>query len=53
MFGFQLDHGDDGWVWRLEENGVFSVKLAYEKLKLLMVFEDNRNVDERRGEESV
>jgi len=38
----------DGWVWKAEEGGVFSVKSSYKKLKKLLVLEEGRSLQKKK-----
>lgn len=40
LLGFRLAEEEDGWRWRLDENGRFSVKSSYVKLVGLVTVED-------------
>ena len=46
--GFRLLDDEDGWRWRLEDDGCFSVKSTYEKLEGLVLVEDLWREEEKR-----
>lgn len=48
LVGFRLGEDEDGWRWRLEEDGRFSIKSSYEKLEGLVVSEDVWGEEARR-----
>jgi len=43
-----LSHGEDVRVWKLEENGEFSVSSLYKKLEVFSAHDDDTGEEERR-----
>lgn len=46
--GHVWSNGEDGWVWRMEEEGKFTVKSMYAKLERRWIVENNWSVEELR-----
>jgi hypothetical protein len=46
--GFVWVHGEDRWRWKLEEDGVFTIKSLYNKLEGVCRREGVRSDKERR-----
>jgi len=46
--GHVWNQGQDGWVWKREEDGAFTMKSMYKKLEDMFILEDIWNVEEKR-----